>query len=176
MPPGLRRHPLKLRNLMLLTSIGVVGIAAGYGALTFGWQWYQALALPREVKPPAGSLSWSSPPGTVPTGETEPPMARREAADLLHNPKPATPESIAKGREMYETYCVLCHGDAGHGDGPVSEKFLKPPDLPSILSRRTDGYLYATIRNGGLVMPPHGYRIPPAERWDLVNYLRSMQE
>ena len=141
MPLGWRRHPLRLRNLLLLAGITILGIAASGGALMVGWQWYQGLVLPREVKPPAGSLSWSPPPGTVPTGETEPPMTRREADGLLRNPEPATPESIARGRKMFETYCVLCHGDAGRGDGPVSEKFLKPPDLPSILGRRTDGYL-----------------------------------
>ena len=167
---------MRPRNVLLLAGITIAGIAAIYGAVVVGWPWYQGLVLPREVKPLAGSYSWSAPAGTVPTGDTEPPLARREAAELLENPNPATPASIATGKEMFETYCVLCHGDGGHGDGPVSEKFLKPPDLPSIMGRRTDGYLYATIRNGGVVMPPHGYRIPPAERWDLVNYLRSIQE
>lgn len=167
---------MRPRNVLLLAGIAIAGIAASYGAVVVGWPWYQDLVLPREVKPLAGSYSWSLPAGTVPTGETEPPLARREAAELLENPNPATPASIATGKEMFATYCVLCHGNDGHGDGPVSEKFFEPPDLPSIMGRRTDGYLYATIRNGGVVMPPHGYRIPPSERWDLVNYLRSIQE
>jgi mono/diheme cytochrome c family protein len=63
----------------------------------------------------------------------------------------------------------------GHGDGPAAPKLLvRPPDLPATVGRRADGYLYATIRNGGPLIPSFGSRIPPAERWDLVNYLRSI--
>ena len=51
-----------------------------------------------------------------------------------------------------------------------------PPKLSLIAKIRTDGYLYATIRNGGPLMPSQGYRIPPADRWDVVNYLRSIQK
>jgi len=49
-----------------------------------------------------------------------------------------------------------------------------PPDLPANVNRRSDGYLYATIRNGGLIMPSQGSRVAPALRWDIVNYLRSV--
>jgi mono/diheme cytochrome c family protein len=46
--------------------------------------------------------------------------------------------------------------------------------LTASVGRRADGYLYATIRNGGALMPPLGSRISAALRWDLVNYLRSI--
>ena len=46
------------------------------------------------------------------------------------------------------------------------------PNLSVVTKLRTDGYLYATIRNGGPLMPPQGYRIPPAERWDMVVLVR----
>ena len=82
---------MKPRNVLLLAGIVIAGIAASYGAVVVGWQWYQGLVLPREVKPLAGTVSWSSSPGTVPTGETEPPLARREAANLLENPIPVLP-------------------------------------------------------------------------------------
>jgi mono/diheme cytochrome c family protein len=102
-------------------------------------------------------------------------MPRNQAAGLLHNPEAATPASVERGKKLYATYCLACHGPGGHGDGPVGKKLMfPPPNLPASLGRFTDGYLYATIRNGGALMPPQGYRIPPVERWHLVNYLRSI--
>jgi mono/diheme cytochrome c family protein len=50
---------------------------------------------------------------------------------------------------------------------------------PSLLTdqarRYTDGYLYAIVRHGRLLMPAYGDRIPGAERWDVVNYVRVLQ-
>ena len=39
-----------------------------------------------------------------------------------------------------------------------------------------DGYMYATIRSGGIIMPSYGHALSVAERWDIVNYLRHLQE
>ena len=38
----------------------------------------------------------------------------------------------------------------------------------------TDGYIFGIIRNGRGLMPPYN-RIEEADRWDIVNYLRSLQ-
>jgi mono/diheme cytochrome c family protein len=51
---------------------------------------------------------------------------------------------------------------------------VAPPNLAAGLTRRSDGFLYATIRDGGPVMPSQRERVPPSERWDIVNYLRSI--
>src|SRR5947199_2346737 len=39
---------------------------------------------------------------------------------------------------------------------------------------RTDGYIFGMIRNGRGLMPPYN-RIEEPDRWDIVNYLRSLQ-
>ena len=39
-----------------------------------------------------------------------------------------------------------------------------------------DGYMYATIRSGGIIMPSYGHALSVAERWDIVNYLRHLQD
>ncbi len=39
-----------------------------------------------------------------------------------------------------------------------------------------DGFLYATIRDGGALMPGQGDALSPRERWDIVNYLRHLQQ
>jgi len=167
-----------MRKLALISGLLFAVLLGGGYLLVRAGRWYQGLVLPRSVKPEMGATVWSLPAGAVGAsmeGPAEPPMPRNDAARLLRNPQPATPTSVERGNAAYATYCSACHGAQGRGDGPVAAKLLvRPPDLPSTVGRRTDGFLYATIRNGGALMPPLGSRIPPAERWDLVNFLRSI--
>src|SRR2546430_7874697 len=58
-------------------------------------------------------------PGTVPVTGAEPLMGL-QTADRLVNPRTRTSESINRGRFLYETYCLVCHGQAGRGGGPIS--------------------------------------------------------
>src|SRR5256885_7926356 len=58
-------------------------------------------------------------PGTVPVTGGEPLMSL-QTADRLANPRTRTSESINRGRFLYETYCLVCHGPTGRGDGPIS--------------------------------------------------------
>ena len=145
-----------------------------------GLAWYQTLAEPIPQNPLVGTTVWSPPAGSVGVtldGPPEPPMARNNAARLLENPEPSSPASIERGKTAYGAYCVFCHGEGGRGDGPIAAKLVfPPPNLPVTMQRYTDGYLYATIRNGGAIMPPQGYRTTRQERWDMVNYLRSIQQ
>ena len=58
----------------------------------------------------------------------------------------------------------------------MSTKFVLPPDLTlEIFRQRTDGLIYATIRDGGPIMPGQAEALLHQERWDIVNYLRSLQ-
>lgn len=102
-------------------------------------------------------------------------------SDSLVNPLAGrTDESvIERGRLLYRSYCVMCHGEAGAGDGPVvGENRL--PALPTLnlTSERavglTDGYIYGMIGNGRGVMPSYR-RIPADDRWYIVNYVRQLQ-
>ena len=85
---------------------------------------------------------------------------------------------------MYETYCVVCHGEGGHGDGPISSEAGGPfPGVRSLVTdtvgRRSDGYLYGIIVNapamGRGLMPRYGDKIRGTDQWDLVNYMRTLQ-
>lgn len=168
---------MNLPKVPVIFAISLIVLAGGGVALVRSWKWYQGLIDPPSVKLQVESTSWSPPAGTVSRDTTEPPLPRDQAALLLKNPQPATPDSIERGRRTFQTYCFVCHGPEGHADGPVADKMiLRPPDLPLNLGRFTDGYLYATIRNGGVIMPPYGYRIPPGKRWDVVNYLRTLAD
>ena len=104
-------------------------------------------------------------------------MDRLEAGKKLNNPTKATVNSLDRGKQLYQIYCALCHGVDAKGKGPVAAKFVPPPDLTlEIFRRRPDGFIYETIRAGGPIMPGQGEALTPEERWDVVNYLRSLQE
>jgi mono/diheme cytochrome c family protein len=128
-----------------------------------------------------------APPGSVPyrsPGERwEPLVARTEAAlrawgDTLTNPLPMSDPVLARGHEVYDVYCTVCHGAAGLGDGPIIGPGLFPFALDLTLPQtvaRTDGYLYAVTRIGRGLMPAY-QRIPPSDRWAVVNYMRHLQQ
>jgi mono/diheme cytochrome c family protein len=118
--------------------------------------------------------------GAVAVDSLEAPVANIEDPELdrLSNPRPVTLASLENGRKWYTTYCVTCHGKTGGGDGPVSMTGpLKGPFagvLPlAVVAARSDGHIYTTIRYGRRRMPSYG-RIPSADRWDIVNYVRYM--
>jgi len=121
------------------------------------------------LMPPEGSLST--------TGEVT--QSRFQAAMSLRNPLSDDAATLESGERLFEIYCQPCHGTAGQGDGTVASYFtLRPPaDLTGTKVRaQTDGYIYATIRDGGGSMPPLGGSLSQRERWAVVMYLRSLQQ
>ena len=118
-------------------------------------------------------------PGTVPitgTEVTDTVIPRyHDRINRLINPVQRTSESINRGRDVYRVYCVPCHGDGGLGDGPITPRFIRPPDLRAAQARAyTDGYLHALVASGRGLMPPYGDKIRGADRWHVVNYLRGV--
>jgi mono/diheme cytochrome c family protein len=101
------------------------------------------------------------------------PMSREAAELQLRNPVAPDAPSTA-GRALYGTYCAPCHGLTGAGDGTVSKYFGSIPDLTgSAVQQHGDGWLYATITNGTDKMPRYAYELTPAERWQIVHFLRA---
>jgi mono/diheme cytochrome c family protein len=117
------------------------------------------------------------PPHSVPTRGKERQMDLLEAADL-ENPVPSTRASITNGKRLFTIYCVVCHGKDATGKGPIAAKLSTPPDdlTSADTAEQPDGYLYQMIRQGGDVMPGQAASLSSRERWDIVNYLRSLQK
>ena len=120
-------------------------------------------------------------PRTPPAGSV-PVTGREDSLDLfldlagVRDPVPVSVRSLRRGKQVFEQYCIVCHGPAGRGDGTVVPKFVPPPDLTMETSvQRTDGYLYAMIRQGRGIMPRYGDKIRGADRWHVVHYLRQRQ-
>ncbi len=98
--------------------------------------------------------------------------------EALINPISRTDTSVKRGRRVFEINCIMCHGAEGKGDGPVGEKFLpQPANLhEERIQKLSDADLYKRITFGFGSMPSFKKRIPPVNRWDLVNYLRDFEE
>jgi mono/diheme cytochrome c family protein len=102
---------------------------------------------------------------------------RRRAGSELTNPLPPTPENMGNGKRLFETYCVVCHGASGGGDGPVIPKYPNPPSFHSkqCLKLR-DGEIFHTITLDRKKMPSHAAQLSWEERWQVVLYIRSLQK
>lgn len=103
-----------------------------------------------------------------------------EAPDIpqVTNPVPATAESTGRGEKLYMQYCSKCHGMNGNGAGPSSHGFsTNPRQLWTWhnADASADPYLYWFITNGRTDMPPWGVILSENERWDLVNYIKTIE-
>ena len=99
------------------------------------------LELPVDRDPPAGSVprDVALPRFAAPDEETA--LAAERA---LQNPFPASMPSLTRGQELYNTFCINCHGKLGDGDGPVvgPDRYPAPTSLhdPTVRAYR-DGRL-----------------------------------
>ncbi len=91
------------------------------------------------------------------------------------SPVARTPESVTAGKKIAETNCAPCHGPGGKGDGPGAAALpKKPADWTSkAVQAETDGALFWKISKGNPPMPPWE-SLPEKDRWNLVNYVRSL--
>jgi mono/diheme cytochrome c family protein len=105
----------------------------------------------------------------------QPLPATVDSMSTLKNPRPPTPQSLDNGRKYYQINCAVCHGAAGAGNGPAVRYGVPAPNLLTPITQgRTDGYIFAIIRNGRGLMPTYD-RIEDMDRWDVVNYVRALQ-
>jgi mono/diheme cytochrome c family protein len=107
------------------------------------------------------------------------------------NPVPADETSIARGAELYTIHCQMCHGADGRGTGTIAAFLVKkkPADLTSEAVRaKSDGSWFLAISYGisnpanslfpdvefSGQMPALNENLTVRERWDVVNYLRTL--
>lgn len=123
--------------------------------------------------------------GTVPRGFTPfeytiDPESRISAGKELVNPILPTAEVLSRGKMVYSTFCIGCHGISGEGDGPLYTSGLYPLKPRSIsgnnAAKLRDGELFHSITMGFGSMGAHGSQIRTDDRWALVLYIRALQE
>lgn len=92
------------------------------------------------------------------------------------NPVSNTPESIQKGKGLYQKHCTLCHGIEGRGDGPAARGLKpKPSNLVAMSGMHEDGDVAWKIAEGRGVMPGFKERFNSEQIWDLVNFIQSLK-
>ena len=169
----MRRHALRLAAAaLLLGGLGACDDQVKYVP------WFETMYRTPSVKtyevegrlPPEGAVALGA--------ERHTELA---ASDSLVNPLAGQMGDavVDRGRALYQSYCVVCHGEGGAGDGAaVGENRLPPISTLNLLSEQaqnyTDGYIYGMIANGRGLMPDYR-RIPDDERWHIVNYVRELQ-
>ena len=161
--------------------------------------WFDHMIGSRAVQPyQSADVPRDPVPGTVPVGggegnwEAEFKAGNAATADRMVNPfaggaagtaqaagpsVPQLPGTVAaRGDSLYHTFCSVCHGGTGDGKGPVGPRVAAPSLLTPQAQGRSDGYLYSIIRYGRGVMPRYGDKVyRPADRWAIVNYVRTLQ-
>lgn len=103
-----------------------------------------------------------------------------ESAKKITNPISSKKKSSSakKGAKIFAQFCVACHGKVGKGDG-VGGKALnpKPANLTSSLVQdQVDGEIFWKISTGRNAMIKWDPIIGEDDRWNLVNYLRTLKE
>jgi mono/diheme cytochrome c family protein len=153
----------------ILLIIGVLALFA-FDVIKFDWVSFMAIqpSFSTQEKPlpvPAQSIPIEGPAYILANGAPD-------------NPIPADATSIARGAQLFNINCVMCHGQTGQGTGTVAAFLVKkkPADLTSpLVQMKSDGTIFLTISNGFGFMPAMNENFTVRERWDLVNYVRTLK-
>jgi mono/diheme cytochrome c family protein len=122
-------------------------------------------------RPVPGTIARGYHPFHYTRGDAEGERAGRELTDPFHS----DPPTLDKGKALYETYCLVCHGAEGKGDGPIASK-IPPPT--SYKSDRVMGFLpgrlFQVVTLGSNKMPSYAAQLSPDDRWLIITYIRAV--
>jgi mono/diheme cytochrome c family protein len=101
-----------------------------------------------------------------------------KSADAIENPFIGNKDAVKKGKKLFTSMCVICHGIKGKGDG-VAGAALSPKPANFTLKTiqdQTDGVLFWKLTNGKAPMAAYKEMLTKEQRWQLVNYLRTFKK
>lgn len=86
-------------------------------------------------------------------------------------------ENLAKGKELYDIYCAICHGNQGKGQGTLvkREKILGVPSYADAARNITVGSTYHTIYYGLNSMGSYAGQLNIEERWQVSEYVMKLK-
>ncbi|MCV2486247.1 cytochrome c [Flavobacterium sp. SH_e] len=93
----------------------------------------------------------------------------------LKSPLTEEEKNSGKGKELFEIYCISCHGAAGNGKGKLveREKFL---GVPSYKDREiTEGSIFHVETYGLNAMGSHANQLSAHERWLVADYVLKLK-
>ncbi|HEX5112940.1 MAG TPA: cytochrome c [Saprospiraceae bacterium] len=127
--------------------------------------------------------------GSVPYyyGDTDEERARA-TKEITTNPFPITSASLIHGKELYNIYCGICHGEKGDGRGYLVRDEDAAKGIPAGLYpaapanftldtfiNSTPGRFYHAIMHGRNVMGSYADKLSYKERWEVIHYIRSLE-
>jgi len=82
-----------------------------------------------------------------------------------------------RGKELYDIYCGICHGNKGDGQGKLvkREKILGVPSYDDAGRAITEGSIYHTIYYGKNAMGSYANQLNEEERWQVVDYVLKLK-
>jgi mono/diheme cytochrome c family protein len=95
----------------------------------------------------------------------------------LKNTLPYTEENLAKGKELYEIYCGICHGNKGNGIGWLveQEKILGVPSYDDKGRAITEGSVYHVMYWGINTMGSYASQMSEEELWQVDHYVMKLK-
>lgn len=95
----------------------------------------------------------------------------------LVNPLDSTQVDAVRGKELYDIYCGICHGNKGDGQGKLvkREKILGIPSYADAGRAITEGSIYHTIYYGKNAMGSYANQLNEEERWQVVSYVLKLK-
>ncbi|WP_242202889.1 c-type cytochrome [Aestuariivivens insulae] len=99
------------------------------------------------------------------------------AKATLANPLDSTQVDLVRGKELYDIYCGICHGNKGDGQGNLvkREKILGIPSYDDAGRAITAGSIYHTIYYGKNAMGSYANQLNEEERWQVVSYVLKLK-
>jgi mono/diheme cytochrome c family protein len=99
-------------------------------------------------------------------------------AQAQKNPLEGNTTVLADAKKLYITMCAPCHGDKGRGDGPAAAALNPhPADHSSkTVQAESDGSLFYKMTTGRGPMQSFRTKLTDAQRWSLVNYIRTLKK
>ena len=98
------------------------------------------------------------------------------AAKFVRNPLDSSDEIVTDGKELFNIYCVSCHGETGQGDGLVGVVMKGVPAYNvGRVKELPEGHILHVITHGKGRMGSHGSQVSIGNRWKIVRYVQTLQ-
>lgn len=100
------------------------------------------------------------------------------AKATLKSPLDSTAVEMERGKELYDIYCGICHGNKGKGQGKLvkREKILGVPSYDDAGRAINEGSIYHVIYYGKNSMGSYANQLNEEERWQVVSYVLKLKE
>lgn len=154
----------------------VAVLAAAAAALAgCDWSLHRMIDQPRCEPNEATTLLPGGMCNLLPPADTVPYAPGAPAAD---GPIEVDAAALARGRDRFERFCAVCHGELADGVSQVAADMrLRPP--PSLHEPRlvaaSDERFFQVITEGYGLMPSYGALLAPPDRWAVIAWVRVLQ-